>query len=220
MEINIRLKLNENTEDWDVHGVASGWIELEECITFPVKIRNYLDDEGKKKMFVSYPQRQTKDGYAPVVSLDKELKKEVDAYVLKELTKTVSRDLKYIPADNVRVTLLEPKKEGSAVSLRGLASVNLSGVTINGIMVKEGAKGLFVQMPQYKSGNEYRDTVYGTNHTMRYEIRQAVLEAYDKELKKAQSHSVTLEQEKISFTPSMQQSREKPKNVHVKSARI
>ena len=67
MNITCRMKADETTI-MDKTGrigrkVAEGWVEIEECFSFPVVVRTYLDKQTKQeKMFVSYPQRKTKKG--------------------------------------------------------------------------------------------------------------------------------------------------------------
>lgn len=56
--------------------------------------------------------------------------------------------------------------------------MKMYGLTINGIMIREGRKGLFVQMPQYQSRGQYRDTVYGITTAIQHKIEDTVLERY------------------------------------------
>ena len=57
MKIDVQLKVK---EDLSSSEIASGWVELEDCIKFPVRVRKYMDkEEQKEKMFVSYPQRKS-----------------------------------------------------------------------------------------------------------------------------------------------------------------
>lgn len=62
----------------------------------------------------------------------------------------------------------------------GIASVKMYGMTVNGIVIKEGRKGRFVQMPQYQTQGQYRDTVYGVTAAIQRKIEERVLLEYDR----------------------------------------
>ena len=55
-----------------------------------------------------------------------------------------------VKIDDVRITKLD-KRTDATVQNVGIATVKMYGITINGIMIKEGKDGLFMRMPQYKS---------------------------------------------------------------------
>lgn len=206
MKIEAQVKINEEAykEGSSTSELASAWVEIEECIKFPVKIRRYMDKkENKEKMFVSYPQRKTEQGYSNVVyPSDRAVREEIEACIWESMKHCVVRDFNELPVTDVRVTLLKGGKQDSKVAARGIATIKLGGITINGIMIKEGRNGLFVQMPQHRSGGEYRDTVYGTSSSMQYKIRTEVLYAYEKELKKAQAPEKE-KQEPEEMTPEL-----------------
>lgn len=190
MKIEVQVKINEEAyvEGSSTSELASAWVEIEECIKFPVKIRKYMDKkENKEKMFISYPQRKTEQGYSNVVyPSDRAVREEIEARIWESWRHCIVRDFSELPITDARVTLLKGGKQDSKAAARGIATIKLGGITINGIMIKEGRNGLFVQMPQHKSGGEYRDTVYGTSSNMQYRIKTEVLEAYEKEMKRAQ----------------------------------
>lgn len=194
MHIEAEIKVNSKLNETNVTLVASGWVTLEECIKFPVTIRKYLDkDTGEPKMFVSYPQRLTDEGYKPVVYPHSEsVKKEIEDAVLESMKKDITRE-KYKPFSEIecRVSLLPlPDAESTkkSIVLRGVATVKVLGITISGIMVKEGEKGLWVQMPQHQSvSGEYKDTVYGITKSAQQQIRETVLEEFEKICQKKQS---------------------------------
>jgi len=118
---------------------------------------------------------------------DKEVKAEVDNYILGEVGRTVMKGIYTPPITDVRVNMVEIANNRSSVQLRGYATIKIAGFTINGIMIKEGQNGLFVQMPQHKSGGEYKDTVYGTNRMIQMKIKDEVLTAFEQELEKRQN---------------------------------
>ena len=162
--------------------VATGWVEIEGIFKFPVSVRKWFDDKsGKEMMFVSYPQRKDGDRYSGVVyPHDREVRNEIDRVVL-EVTKEklFAETVPDVNIDDVRITPLN-QKTGSVVQKLGIASVKMYGMTVNGIVIKEGRKGRFVQMPQYQTQGQYRDTVYGVTAAIQRKIEERVLLEYDR----------------------------------------
>lgn len=162
--------------------VATGWVEIEGIFKFPVSVRKWFDDKsGKEMMFVSYPQRKDGDRYSGVVyPHDREVRNEIDRVVL-EVTKEklFAETVPDVNIDDVRITPLNQKTD-SVVQKLGIASVKMYGMTVNGIVIKEGRKGRFVQMPQYQTQGQYRDTVYGVTAAIQRKIEERVLLEYDK----------------------------------------
>ena len=73
-------------------------------------------------------------------------------------------------------------------NLRGLATVTIDDFVVKNVRIMDGAKGLFVSMPQYKSIGadgkaEYKDIVYPTSATMRGAISDKILETYQEKVK-------------------------------------
>ena len=165
--------------------VATGWVEIEGIFKFPVSVRKWFDDKsGKEMMFVSYPQRKDGDKYSGVVyPHDREVRKEIDRVVL-DVTKEklFAESVPDVNIDDVRITPLNQKTD-SVVQKLGIASVKMYGMTVNGIVIKEGRKGRFVQMPQYQTQGQYRDTVYGVTAAIQRKIEDRVLLEYDKIIK-------------------------------------
>ena len=182
MKIDVQVKVK---EDLSTSEVASGWVELEDCIKFPVRVRKYMDkEEQKEKMFVSYPQRKSGKGYENIIyPQDKEVREEINAAVLEKIGEALTKGIDRPPITEVSVTLLETGQRNKKVMNRGVATIKVAGCIINGIMVKEGEHGLFVQMPQHLSGDGgYHDTVYGTNSFIQTDIWNEVLHTYQAEL--------------------------------------
>lgn len=165
--------------------VATGWVEIEGIFKFPVSVRKWFDDKsGKEMMFVSYPQRKDGDKYSGVVyPHDREVRNEIDRVVL-DVTKEklFAESVPDVNIDDVRITPLNQKSD-SVVQKLGIASVKMYGMTVNGIVIKEGRKGRFVQMPQYQTQGQYRDTVYGVTAAIQRKIEDRVLLEYDKIIK-------------------------------------
>lgn len=162
--------------------VATGWVEIEGIFKFPVSVRKWFDDtSGKEMMFVSYPQRKDGDRYSGVVyPHDREVRNEIDRVVL-DVTKEklFAESVPDVNIDDVRITPLNQKTD-SVVQKLGIASVKMYGMTVNGIVIKEGRKGRFVQMPQYQTQGQYRDTVYGVTAAIQRKIEERVLLEYDR----------------------------------------
>ena len=165
--------------------IATGWVEIEGIFKFPVSVRKWFDDKsGKEMMFVSYPQRKDGDKYSGVVyPHDREVRNEIDRVVL-DVTKEklFAESVPDVNIDDVRITPLNQKTD-SVVQKLGIASVKMYGMTVNGIVIKEGRKGRFVQMPQYQTQGQYRDTVYGVTAAIQRKIEDRVLLEYDKIIK-------------------------------------
>jgi stage V sporulation protein G len=77
-------------------------------------------------------------------------------------------------------------------SLRALVSVKVhDAVYLTGLRVIEGKNGLFVAMPNRKTGGgEYQDIYFPASKAMRDELQNVVLEAYGHEADAARTDSV------------------------------
>ena len=68
------------------------------------------------------------------------------------------------------------------------ASVNINGCfAVRGVKVMEGPNGIFVSMPSYKSGDEYKDICFPCTKEARAKLQEAVLGAYEQSLQQNQS---------------------------------
>lgn len=189
MQIDVQLKVDvDNIQS--SNRIAYGWVELEGCIKFPVNVRKYIDrNDNKEKMFVSYPQKKSGSGYEYVcIPTDPKIREEIDQKVLSEMSRWITKSIQTVPIEDVRVTLLAPGK--GLVKNVGLATVKLAGCQISGIVIKEGQRGLFCQMPQHISQGEYTDTVYATNSMMQHELTDAVIGAYQQKLQQLQEQQL------------------------------
>lgn len=76
---------------------------------------------------------------------------------------------------DVRIQSIKPED-----SIKATASLNINGAfAVRGIKVIEGSKGLFVSMPSYKVGSEYKDICFPVTKECRDQIQNAVLSAYE-----------------------------------------
>ena len=84
------------------------------------------------------------------------------------------------PDTEVDVRILSLRSEGS---IRATASANLNGVfAIRNIKVMEGKNGLFVSMPSFKVGDDYKDIAFPVTKDFREKFNGAVLDAYEQRL--------------------------------------
>lgn len=76
---------------------------------------------------------------------------------------------------DVRIHSIKPGE-----SIKGTASVNINGAfAVRGVKIIEGSNGLFVSMPSYKAGNEYKDICFPITPECRKQLNDAVLGAYE-----------------------------------------
>ena len=84
---------------------------------------------------------------------------------------------------DVKIHTLRP--EGTC---KATASVNINGCfAVRGVKVMESSKGLFVSMPSYKVGNEYKDICFPITPECRKQLNDAVLGAYEQALTQSQN---------------------------------
>ena len=103
-------------------------------------------------------------------------------------TQTKAADPNAAQSDsNFDVRIFGAKEEGTQ---RATASVNVNGIfAVRGVKVLEGSKGLFVAMPQYKVGNEYKDICFPCTTESREQFNNAVMQAYDQALAQKQTQT-------------------------------
>ena len=65
--------------------------------------------------------------------------------------------------------------------------VNINGAfAIRGVKIIEGSNGLFVSMPSYKAGNEYKDICFPITQECRKQLHEAVIGAYEQAISQGQ----------------------------------
>ena len=73
-------------------------------------------------------------------------------------------------------------------NIRAYASVNLNDCfAIRNVKIVDSSKGLFVAMPSYKSGNEYKDICFPVTKEFREQLNQAVIDAYHQAFTQSQN---------------------------------
>ena len=200
MDIDVTMKIDRDammSKSEKSRTIAKGWVEVENCIKFPVFVRTYIDKETQEeKMFVSMPQRKGVKGYSSIISFEnKEAREEIEGVVLKTVFKQAFKSFEKVSILETKITLLPEDTKNRQVKIKGIASIKLEGgIRIQSILIKEGRNGLFVEMPQYFSEGSYHDTVYGTSEAMRDELSGKILEAYKKQME-LQLHPEQVEKE-------------------------
>lgn len=188
MDIDVTMKIDRDammSKSEKSRTIAKGWVEVENCIKFPVFVRTYIDKETQEeKMFVSMPQRKGVKGYSSIISFEnKEAREEIEDVVLKTVLKQAFKSFEKVSILETKITLLPEDTKNRQVKIKGITSIRLEGgIRIQSILIKEGKNGLFVEMPQYFSEGSYHDTVYGTSEAMRDELSGKILEAYKKQM--------------------------------------
>lgn len=100
------------------------------------------------------------------------------------------------PPLHVDVRIHSIKTQGSVLAN---ATANLNGCfAIRGIRVMDGKNGPYVAMPDYKSGDSYKDICFPCTKEFKQEFDQTVLNAYQQELSMPQQR-----QQEQSAAPSM-----------------
>lgn len=188
MEYNIKLSLDKefakNPNEYTGTRLASGYVEVNSAFKFPVSV---LKKKNEATMFVKYPDIQDDMGeyHNVVFPVDADLREKLNLAVIAELKNELMKGFKNPEIDQVRVNIWQNETKTGNVDILGYASIMISGFAINGIVIKEGLKGIFVQMPQSRDASgKYHDIVYGTNSLMQTQIKEAVLKKYQEEYSK------------------------------------
>ena len=177
MKIQVEIHLSYESEV-----LAYGMITLEDLIRFPIQLRKYKNKEtGKDLSFVSYPRRERNGKWENVLVPDSILRKEVEKAVGEKIKEEIGKDF-YLPEIEVlSICPITPSHPPDARAyICGVASIQVLGLTIHGITIKQGQKGYFINMPQYKKADGYHDVIYATGKVMQEKIAEAVLKEYKK----------------------------------------
>lgn len=97
-------------------------------------------------------------------------------------TKSVQKPVEQAPPIPIRANInwVNQKEDGN---VRATASLNIGGAfAVHGIKIISGAKGDFVSMPSYKSGDNYKDIFHAVTADARQQMNEAVMKAYEQKL--------------------------------------
>lgn len=97
---------------------------------------------------------------------------------------------------NIRAKVYPYNGKGAAVAFVNLEFdiPELTGIfVVKGLTLVKGKNGMFVSFPSAKSkkDSEYHDTVYPTTREDREAINAMVIEAYNKEIEKAEQKTIS-----------------------------
>lgn len=157
---------------------AYGEVTVDQLLTFQVRVLTCTKENGEKTSFVTYPRRQRNGKWEDLVRPDKELREAVTKAVHQAIQNEITKDLHLPEVTVLRVTKL-PVRKDQTVPILAVATVEVLGLTVSGITVKQGKDGLFCNMPQYYSEKKgYRDVVHGTTKRMQEAVFEKVLATY------------------------------------------
>lgn len=158
---------------------AYGEVTVDQLLTFQVRVLTCTKENGEKTSFVTYPRRQRNGKWEDLVRPDKELREAVTKAVHQAIQNEITKDLHLPEVTVLRVTKL-PVRKDQTVPILAVATVEILGITVSGITVKQGRDGLFCNMPQYYSEKKgYRDVVHGTTKRMQEAVFEKVLATYE-----------------------------------------
>lgn len=177
-QIEAVIYLAEKQEQED--GVwAYGEVTVDQLMTFQVRVLTCTKENGEKSSFVTYPRRQRNGKWEDLVRPDKELREAVTKAVHQAIQNEITKDL-HLPEVTVLHMTKLPVRKDQAVPILAVATVEVLGLTVSGITVKQGKDGLFCNMPQYYSEKKgYRDVVHGTTKRMQEAVFEKVLATYE-----------------------------------------
>lgn len=175
IEADIYLAEKQEQED----GVwAYGEVTVDQLMTFQVRVLTCTKENGEKTSFVTYPRRQRNGKWEDLVRPDKELREAVTKAVRQAIQNEITKDL-HLPEVTVLHMTKLPVRKDQTVPILAVATVEVLGLTVSGITVKQGKDGLFCNMPQYYSEKKgYRDVVHGTTKRMQEAVFEKVLATY------------------------------------------
>ncbi len=183
-DIDVRIRIpKEEKSGVFVYAVVT----VDDFIRFQVRGQKYPDREtGEEKSFYAYPSQKRGEDWQNVVLADEELKKQIQEAIGEKIKETVLKSsFDYLEKiTNVSVNPVNQEKElTDKVIVRAMADVEISGLTIKGITLKESEKGFFINMPQYQDGTgAYSDLVYGVTAESQKALKEAVLTEYQRVL--------------------------------------
>lgn len=180
MTPNVKAEMHLNTFHQESSVMAFGNVTINNAIRFPVQLRTYTDAKsGDQRTFLSYPRRLVNGKWKNVVTPDEEMKKLIEKKVVEECKELLLNRLDGI--DVLSVNQVKKVSNHGNVATVGMATIRVSGLTIDGITIKRGEKGLFINMPQYQLNQKFYDQVYGIDKSTQEEISKAVIDQYEEQ---------------------------------------
>lgn len=173
IEIQADMKLSNQ------HNImAYGMVTIDRVLKFMVQLRKYTDKSGEAKMLLSYPRREQNGIWSDVVRPGQEMQKRIQEAVAIAVQREIERDM-HLPDVEVIELNLSESQPASRTPIRAVATVQICGISITGITVKQGKRGLFINMPQYRQADKtYKDLIYAITKEMQDKISRSVITAY------------------------------------------
>ena len=135
-----------------------GTITLDRLLTFQIRILTCEKGAGIKEAFVSFPRRKQGERWEDLVIVEDSLRNQITEAVREVIQMEITKDL-YLPP--IKVVHLQIFPKGKKKFLVGEATIRVLGVTVKGILLKQGKYGVFCQMPQYYSEKKgYQNAIY------------------------------------------------------------
>ena len=157
MKIQVQLYLPDQNQG-TVWGY--GTITLDQLLTFQIRILTCEKGAG---------------------IMEDSLRNQITEAVREAIQMEITKDL-YLP--KIEVLHLQVFPKGKKNFLVGEATIRVLGVTVKGILLKQGKYGVFCHMPQYYSEKKgYQDVIYSPSKRLRDAIFQTVLETYQERQK-------------------------------------
>ncbi len=175
MEIYAEMQLSDQGDVW-----AHGIVTVENSLRFPVQLRKYKHPEtGVESSFLGLPRRFRDGQWSNVITLEEEIKKEIETAVVEAAKKKLLAEVTVPEVIVLDIHAVHPKiLPGMKAYICGIASIKCCGIHIHGITIKRSANGLFINMPQYKDHRGYHDVIYGITKEMHEKIQREVLWNY------------------------------------------
>lgn len=170
---DVQVKMHLSDQE---NALAYGIVTIENMLRFSVTVRKYKKD-SEEIVFISFPRILKKGEWSNVLTIEPELKEQIQKAVGEALKYEIMKDWYLAEIEDVQVTPIHATKQGKAV-IHAMASVKICGITIHGITIKKGEHGFFVNMPQFQSNGNWKDIVYAINVDMQKKIKDTVLEEY------------------------------------------
>lgn len=177
MNIQVEIHLSYDSDVW-----AYGMVTLENIIRFPVQLRKFKNkDTGEETSFLSYPRKERCGKWESILVPDKKLREEIEKAVGEKIKEEMKKDF-YLPEIEIlSISPIVPRYPPNAKAyICGVASIQVLGLTIHGITIKQGQKGYFINMPQYEKEGRYHDVVYATGKPLQEKIAETVIKEYKK----------------------------------------
>ena len=177
MNIQVEIHLSYDSDVW-----AYGFVTLENFLRLPVQLRKYKDPETNKEIsFISYPRRQRNGKWENILMPEQALKEKIGKAVGEKIKEEMSKDYHLPEIEILSINPINPRYPSNAKAyICGVASIQVLGLTIHGITIKQGQKGYFINMPQYEKEGRYHDVVYATGKPLQEKIAETVIKEYKK----------------------------------------